>query len=303
MALTGLTEFITPYIYGTTRLGDDSIREDERVKMARIAMDAGVTFHTSRMYGDALQVLRRAFDEQPSKIPPLIIKLEGDTIETFRGDINLNLQPLGLEKVDVGQLCLGGGLARDFATGGDSLSSLRAIKEEGLVSSFVLEVFPWTSDIAYQALKEGHTSGLVDAFIFYLNPLQRFAANNLWQLLQEKSQPLIAMRTVAGGDVHALRDVPGAAWKRYLQERAVQVAPIFEESGVKGWTEFCVRYAHSLPNILATVGSTAREENLQEFLTAAHNPEPLPDTIINKISVLQEQWSEVTDVHAEPWTM
>ena len=63
----------------------------------------------------------------------------------------------------------------------------------------------------------------------------------------KKTKPIIAMRTVSGGPVHSLRDVPGFAWKDYLQKRAVEVAPIFEKSGIKSWTEFCVRFAHSFP--------------------------------------------------------
>jgi len=96
-----------------------------------------------------------------------------------------------------------------------------------------------------KALRAGYTEGIVDGFIFYLNPLQRFASNALWQEIVSRKQPIIAMRTVSGGPVHQLRDVPGFAWKHYLQERAVEVAPIFERSGIESWTEFCVRFAHS----------------------------------------------------------
>ena len=32
---------LSPYVYGTTRLGDDKIPFEERVRMARAAMDAG----------------------------------------------------------------------------------------------------------------------------------------------------------------------------------------------------------------------------------------------------------------------
>ena len=77
----------------------------------------------------------------------------------------------------------------------------------------------------------------------YLNPLQRFASNELWDLLFEQKQTIIALRTVAGGPVHRLRDVPGVAWKEYIQKRAVEVAPIFERSGINSWTEFCIRFA------------------------------------------------------------
>jgi predicted aldo/keto reductase-like oxidoreductase len=111
------------------------------------------------------------------------------------------------------------------------------------------------------------------------------------------------MRTVSGGPVHNLRDVPGFAWKNYLQKRAVEVAPIFEKSGVKSWTEFCVRFAHSFPLVIATVGSTSKIENLNEFLTAKDNFMPLPENIMQEISALHEKWSDELDIHAEPWTM
>ena len=35
---------ITPYIYGTTRLGDDNISQKERIEIALAAMKAGVWF-------------------------------------------------------------------------------------------------------------------------------------------------------------------------------------------------------------------------------------------------------------------
>ena len=48
---------LSKYIYGTTRLGDDSILRESRVAQARAAMNTGVWFHTSDQYGDALDVL------------------------------------------------------------------------------------------------------------------------------------------------------------------------------------------------------------------------------------------------------
>jgi hypothetical protein len=143
----------------------------------------------------------------------------------------------------------------------------------------------------------------VDGFIFYLNPLQRFASNPLWDEIVARNQPVIAMRTVSGGPVHSLRDVPGFAWKDYLQKRAVEVAPIFEKSGIKSWTEFCVRFVHSFPQVKATVGSTSKIENLNEFLRAKEHIEPLPKSIIQEIEALQTRWSDEVDIHAELWSM
>jgi predicted aldo/keto reductase-like oxidoreductase len=294
---------ISPYIYGTTRLGDDSISVEKRVETAIEAINSGVWFHTSIQYNTTLNILRKAFDKQRSKLPHLIIKLEGNNIEEFRACIKKNIEPLGIESVDIGQLCLGGKLADEFANGGNCYREFEKMKEEGLVKSFVLEVFPWTSNIALKALKSGYSSEILDAHIMYLNPLQRFASNELWDLLLKEKQAIIAMRTVAGGSVHKLRDVPNFAWKKYLQERAVEVAPIFEKSGLESWTKFCIRFAHSITGVIATVGATSRIENLKEFLAAQNNIKALPSEIIDAISNLQYRWSDELDIKAEPWTM
>ena len=294
---------ITPYIYGTTRLGDDSIPRRERLRVARAAMNAGVWFHTSRMYGDALEVLGEAFADQPERVPRLIIKIGWENINQLRGVIEENIGPLGVSGMQLGQLCLGGDLAADFANGGSCFRVFQDLKDEGLVQGYVVEAFPWTSEPPLKALQAGYTEGIVDGFIFYLNPLQRFASNALWDELVKRNKPVIAMRTVSGGPVHSLRDVPGFAWKEYLQKRAVEVAPIFESSGIRSWTEFCVRFARSIPQVRATVGSTSKIENLNEFLSARDPGRPLPESIIKEIEALHRRWSDELDIHAVPWTM
>ena len=302
-AKSTLLSDLSPYIYGTTRLGDEQIPFDNRVAIVRAAMDAGVWFHTSHTYGNTLQVLRAAFDQDRARVPKLIVKIGWNDIAELRHVIHQNLQPLGLESLELGQLCLSGPLAEEYANGGPCYEAFAAIKKEGLVRRFVVEVFPWTSHIPLRALRAGYPAGLVDGYIFYLNPLQRFASNELWDLIVERSEPIVAMRTVSGGNVHRLRDVPGAAWKEYLQHRAVQVAPIFERSGIVSWAEFCVRFAHSFPLVRATVGATSRPENLQEFLASAAKLEPLAPDIIAEITALQRRWSDEVDLLAEPWSM
>ena len=303
IAKSALLADLPPYIYGTTRLGDNQIPFDDRVRMARAAMDAGIWFHTSHTYGNALEVLRAAFDQARAKVPKLIVKIGWSSIPELRDIIRQNLEPLGVDNIELGQLCLGGELANDFARGGDCYQAFSRLKQEGLVRRFVLEVFPWTSDVALKALRGGYPDGIVDGCIFYLNPLQRFASNELWDLIRKRNEPVIALRTVSGGNVHRLRDVPGAAWKGYLQQRAVEVAPIFERSGIKSWTEFCLRFAHSFPQVRATVGATSRPKNFKEFLLAKENLQPLPGDILDEIVKLQYRWSDETDIHAEPWSM
>jgi predicted aldo/keto reductase-like oxidoreductase len=294
---------LPPYIYGTTRLGDDQIPFDDRVRLARTAMEKVSWFHTSHTYGNALQVLRAAFDQDRARVPRLIVKIGWENVNQLRDVIHQNIDPLGLEGLELGQLCLSGSFAENYATGGDCYELFSRLKQEGLVRHFVLEVFPWTSDTALRAIRGGYPEGIVDGYIFYLNPLQRFASNELWDVLVERNEPLIAMRTVSGGNIHSLRDVPGYAWKDYLQKRAVEVAPIFERSGIQSWTEFCVRFAHSFSQVCATVGATSRLENLNEFLRAAQNIEPLRAEIVDEITRLQYRWSDETDMKAEIWSM
>jgi hypothetical protein len=301
--MTSGLQGITPYIFGTTRLGDPKIPRPERLKAARAAMDEGVWFHTSHTYGEALDVLAEAFSAEPVKIPKLIIKIGWETIGQLRQVIEQNLEPLGLPGMQLGQLCLGGELAEDYARGGDCYRVFRQVKEEGLVNGFVVEAFPWTSNQSVRALRGGYTEGIIDGFIFYLNPLQRFASNELWDVIIAREQPILALRTVSGGPVHSLRDVPGFAWKDYLQKRAVEVAPIFERSGIKSWTEFCMRFAHSFPLVQATIGSTSKTDNLDEFLEAAKAIVPLPEDIVSEIGILQSRWSDEVDIHAEKWSM
>lgn len=300
---SALLSDLPPYIYGTGRLGDTKIPFDDRVRVARAAMNAVTWFHTSHTYGETLSVLRAAFDQDRSRVPNLIVKIGWSTVDELRDIIRQNLEPLAIDSLALGQLCLSGQLADDYANGGVCYAEFARLKQAGLVRRFVLEVFPWTSPVALQALRAGYPQGIVDGYILYLNPLQRFASNELWDELQARGEPIVAMRTVAGGPVHRLRDVPGAAWNPYLQQRAVEVAPIFDRSGLQNWTEFCVRYAHSVPNVRATVGSTSRPENLAEYLAASRAIQPLPSDIVSELSQLQHRWSDEVDMQAQPWTM
>jgi len=295
---------ITPYVFGTTRLGHDDVPFGNRVNIALETMETGVWFHTSHQYDNALEVLAKAFKDNPNQIPKLIVKIGWHNIREIRNNIKLHLDTLGIDSIEIGQLCLEDPLKQEFENGGKCYQDLLEIKEEGLVHNWVLEVFPWTSSTAIKAIQGGYTNDLLSGYIFYLNPLQRFASNKLWDLLFERRETIIAMRTLSGGPVHRLRDVPGAAWKDYLQKRAVEIAPIFEKSDIKNWTEFCIRFAHSFPQVIATVGSTNKSENLKDFISAGSGKiEPLDQSIMDEIVKLQYHWSDELDIHAEPWSM
>lgn len=290
---------LTCYVYGTTRLGDGSLPFEARVAVARAAIDAGVSLHTSHSYGDALQVLRATLDQDRSTVPAMIFKIGWDSVEQVREVIQQNLAPLALDHMAVGQLCLGGPLAEQLRFGSPACDGLRGLKEEGLVGRFVLEVWPWNSDVAVDALRGGHAQGLIDGYIFYLNPLQRFASDALWDLLRERGETVIAMRTVAGGSLDRLKE----NGPDYLRARAAQVAPVYARSGCKTWTEFCARFALGYPNVAATVGATSRVENLREFIEAVQEATPLPPDVQAEVESLQRRWAEEQDRHAAPWSM
>jgi hypothetical protein len=201
----------------------------------------------------------------------------------------------------IGQLCLGGAIADEFRTGGACYEGLNALKDEGLVGRYVLEMWPWTSDVAIDALRSNNAGRLVDALIFYLNPLQRFVTNELWDLLIEQNFPIVAMRTTCGGSIQRLQTDPRAP--EYLKRRAAEVAPVFERSGCKSWTEFCVRYTLGFPQVRATVGATSRSTNFQELMTAVSLATPLPEDIQSAILALQRTWSDEHDKLAAPWSM
>ena len=214
--------------------------------------------------------------------------------------IRQNLEPLGLEHLAIGQLCLGGPLAEQFRTGGPACEGLRQLKAEGLVGRFVLEVWPWTSDVPVDALRGGYADGLIDGYIFYLNPLQRFASDDLWDLCGSAAKPSSRCgRSRAGLCTESRRHGPD-----YLKARAAQVLPLFERSGCGTWTEFCARFAFGFPQVVTTVGATSRTENLREFLDAVREVRRrCPPTCRRMWSRLQRRWAEEHDRHAEPWSM
>lgn len=294
---------LPPFVYGTTRLGHPDVPRAQQLTMARTALASGLWMHTSRQYDHALEVLGEVFAEEPAAIPPLIVKLGGGSADEVRATLAENTGPLGIDAVALGQLNPVGRLAHDLVQGGAALDPLRRIRDEGLVERFVLEIFPWTSSAPLEALRAGHLDDLVDGFITYLNPLQRFASNALWDELLQRGSSVISMRTVSGAPVKMLRDVPGAAWKPYLRDRAVQVVPIFERSRIASWAEFCFRFVRSFDQVVSTVGSTSRREHLDELVQQSQGVGGLEPDVLAELDALQRRWSADVDVRAEPWTM
>ena len=109
---------LSRYVYGTTRLGDESIPLEDRKAVAKKAIDSGLWIHTSHQYGSALNVLREVFDEDRQNVPNAIFKIGHSTAEEVRGQVNQQLGVLGMESMAIGQVCPSGELADQLATGG-----------------------------------------------------------------------------------------------------------------------------------------------------------------------------------------
>lgn len=123
-----------PFVYGTTRLGDESISRADRIEVARKAMRDVGFLHTSDQYGTAMDVLREAADGQ---MPPVIVKVGWESIGQVRDQILSQNERLEIAQMAVGQLCPGGAFAEAIQGGaGDEVLALR---EEGIVDRFVLE--------------------------------------------------------------------------------------------------------------------------------------------------------------------
>jgi predicted aldo/keto reductase-like oxidoreductase len=157
---------LSRFIFGTARLRGDAIPLADRVKVVRAAMDAGVWFHASQQYANALEVLRAAFDEDPKNIPRMIFKIGWKSMSEMKSVIDENLKRAGVDHIDIGQLCLEGELAKQFRTGGACYEELSRLKEQGIVRSFILEIFPWSSAMAIDVIRGGYCREIVDGYIF-----------------------------------------------------------------------------------------------------------------------------------------
>ena len=293
MSIRSSLPSLTRYTFGTMSLGQRISDFDRDVQVARTAMDSGVWFHTSQEYtaGGAFMVLRRAFDEAPDRVPPTIFKIRCDRPETINFDVHDALRRLGIERVDIAQLCRDAHDHRivvdDFLERGPMYETCHHLHKQGLVGNFVFEVFPGFADDALKAVE----NELFDACIFYYNPTQRFAPPATWEAMRRLGTPILALRTLgnvrqppaeAAAALESRGKVEAAALLRRLQ-------PIYAQSGCAGWVDFCVRFALSTPNVLTTIGGTANVKHFRQLYEAAQRFEPLPESVMAQIHALHDQ--------------
>ncbi len=283
------------YTFGAMSLGRDLAKLDHDIKIARAAMDARLWFHASQEHGrggGTFMVLRHAFDEARSQVPPCILKIRCDNHKLLRFEVEDACRRLGLDRVDIAQLCMGSHERRefvyDFLEKGPIWATCCELKEKALVGNFVMEVFATFSDDAIQAVQ----SDLFDAYILYYNLLDRQATNKLTDLLQTKQCPLLSLRTFAAGTL----DADKAAQRRTnrpedpLPARRVEIEPVFEQSGCDSMLEFAMRFVLSVPGMQTTIGGTSSMEHLQAYIATADHFTPLDPTIVDRVLDLHRKW-------------
>lgn len=278
------------FTFGCMSLGSDLALLDEHVRIARTAMDADIWFHASPTYnrGFTYMVLRMAFDEDRSRVPPMILKIRCGSAKLLRFEVEDALRRLGIDTIACAQLVFTASgpdpLVNDFTHGGPIAETCAALREEGKVAQFCPQCARGTSE----ALLPLAERGCFDGFVLYLNPVQRDAGEDLWTLFQSKAAPLWALRTVAGA-----LGVPERFETRLRKKPddprldiARRLMPVCQKTGCD-WTTFCLRYARSEPALVTSIGGTRSMEHLQHFLQAAEDATPLPNDVLEAIDEIR----------------
>ncbi len=275
------------FTFGCMSLGSSLPDLDEHIRIARAAMDADIWFHASPTYhrGFTYMVLRMAFDEERSQVPPMIIKIRCGSAKLLRFEVEDVLRRLNIDQIAVAQLVFTESgpqpLVDDLTSGGPMAQAMAQFREQGKVARFCPQCAVGTSAALLPLAQDGHFDGMV----LYLNPIQRDADDALWNWMREQGTSLWALRTLAG----ALGDAARYARRRADQPDdpklsiAAKVIPLVDAAGCGDWTEFCLRYAASVPGLMTSIGGTADMAHLERYLSAANAAEPLPPKALEAI--------------------
>ncbi len=271
---------LSRYTFGSMSLGRNPAEVDGDLVVARRAMESGVWFHSSPTYnnGFTFMVLRRAFDENRSQVPRMIVKVRDATPELMRFEVEDSCRRLGIEALDVAQLvsmnASPGNLVDQLRSdGGPLVDELASLRERGLIRQAVVFITPDNADAAVEAVRR---SPLVEGITLYWNAVQFESTDAAWSGIHADNIPVLALRTL-GGSMH---DKNYAAKFERLQS-------LVSAAGCASITAFNLRLAASDPAIRTTIGGTASLAHLEMYLAAAQNAVALPADILEKTRELQ----------------
>lgn len=266
---------ISPYTFGSMSLGKNPVHPEADLAVARRAMDAGVWFHSCRTYnnGFTFMMLRLAFDADPARIPPMILKIRDGSVPLMRFETEDCLCRLPLPHIDIAQLV---SMDRDPGNlvdqlrgdGGPLVDELASLKDRGLIRHAVLFMDQGNSD----AVVEAADHPLIDGVTLYWNPLQRDCTDSAWQRIQSNHIPVLALRTLGGWRDQRLASRHQALEKTFPEHDPVQLA---------------IDLPHSTPEIHTTIGGTASLDHLEHYLHSAENPSTLPQDFLQRIDQIR----------------
>lgn len=280
---------------GSSHLGSSFDRTDEHVRLVRAAMDLGLPIHTSRCYGhgQSLNILKLAFREAPSRIPPVMAKIYCYNATQIRLDVEEVLERLRLDRLPIGQLAKNDHRSReivdDVLAQGPMFEALCELRQRGTVGHWTFEVFQKYTHDAVKALE----NDLFDSVGLYFSAIERESDQTTWELINNRQLPIVAIRGLAGGLVEPANDrsagKPGKP-QRWVEQRK-QLDSLYEQSGCMSWAEFSVRFLFSLPAVRTTIIGTSKPERLAENQRLCEQAAPLPEAIVRQVLDYQHQWT------------
>ncbi len=290
---------LTTFTYGCMSLGKDPALFTQDIRVARTAMDSGVWFHASQEYagGGAFGIMRHAFDEDRAHQPRLVLKIRCDHAAILKFDVEDALRRLNVERVDIAQLCRAKHderpVVNDFINKGEMWQVCQELQKSGKVGQFVMEIFASFSSDAIRAVN----AGLFPGYIFYFSPGERQTSNELFQLIEQKNEPMLSLRTMCGGalepaNIQALR---ARNPNDPMIARFEALEPIFKQSGCATRAEFSFSFLKAFPNLLTSIAGTAKIAHLQDLLDGDRRAKPMDPDLVKRIKALHEQWFGMTE--------
>lgn len=275
-------------------LGGDPDEIQNHVAVARAAMEGCTWFHASQEYagGGAFMIMRHAFAENKARLPKLILKIRCDNAAVLKFDVEDALRRLNVERVDLAQLCRGKHDRRpvvdDFLQHGEMWQVCEALQKEGKVGHFVMEIFASFSPDAIRAVQ----ADLFPAYIFYFSPGERQTSNDLFDLLEQRQEKILSLRTLCGGilDPHRIEEIKARHPGDNAITRFEALKPIYEKSGCANWAEFSLSFLRAFPNLQTTIAGTSKLAHLHQLLEADRKAKPMPAPLVAQIKALHNRW-------------
>ena len=263
---------ISRLTFGTGRV--DDVNNPEHIKAVHAAMEAGLWFHSCEYYGDGrvFDVLNKAFKERLGSKPQLILKVDGQSPQKLDATIRRVRDKLDLDCIPIAQVC--GNPAIESIRPGGGLSEMMAkLLSEGLVGHYTLEIFKDFSDNLIHAVDEE----LFGSVIFYFNISECQVSEEIYDLIQTKNIPVLALRTLGGSTLDAIED----------SEQRSKLQMLYEASGFENAMAFQVGYPLSYPFVKTTIAGTSQVKHLHSLIDHAALAQPLPPDVLTAIRAIQ----------------